>query len=602
MSIAADGDVDVVNDFTAGTITSDAGVSGTTVTASTGFVLGDGDYIGVTGNEIITFNTAGTINISGASFDVDGAATATTYKADTSIEAPYFIANAAASAADAGAIRLANADNIAWEADEAGTDVVGISVDSSEVVQIAPSGSSGVTITPALTLSSTLTDGTATLNSGAWSGITTLAMGGAFSGATTIAQTHTAPTFTMNDSNNDADGTANILFQSAGAYDITGTIQTDIAGTPTTMITLDGVNSDLVLAPPDDIMLDPGGDVINFVSTTETMTLTNSGDVWTFDSAGDTFVFSDAVDVDGAFTAGSVASDAGVSGTTGSFTDAVTITNATPSLELADSTADDGTGNILFSTGTADKDIVATLQVDIANSAVTMLTLSGTDEEVLFGKKADIASLGIENCGTISDDAAITINSTGAGITLDADDTADQDIVFKVDDNSTDWAVTIDGSEQKVVIGSNGDMDHSIVFDADEADGTIQWHVDEQTMSFSGALSNTPQRITYDDDDDEDETVGTELTSSTIFVTGDNDEDSDSIDLQNGTVDGQQITFIAISLVDANDTFTVDVETDSTCTGCSESGSYALATVGDSVTLVWDATASAWYEIGYRIQ
>jgi len=249
MSIAADGDVDVVNDFTAGTVAADTTISGTTITASTGFALGDGDYIGITSNEIITFNTAGTINISGASFDVDGAATATTYKADTSIETPYLIVNAAASAADAGAIRLANADNIAWEADEAGTDVVGMSVDSSEVVQIAPSGASGVTITPALTLSSTLTDGTATLNSGAWSGISTLAMTGAFSGATTISQTHTAPTFTMNDSNDDADGTANILFQSAGAYDITATIQTDVAGTPTTMITLDGVNSKVVITP-----------------------------------------------------------------------------------------------------------------------------------------------------------------------------------------------------------------------------------------------------------------------------------------------------------------------------------------------------------------
>lgn len=45
-------------------------VSGTTITASTGFALGDGDYIGVTSNEIITFNTAGTIVVSGADFIV----------------------------------------------------------------------------------------------------------------------------------------------------------------------------------------------------------------------------------------------------------------------------------------------------------------------------------------------------------------------------------------------------------------------------------------------------------------------------------------------------------------------------------------------------
>jgi hypothetical protein len=78
----------------------------------------------------------------------------------------------------AAGINLDNADNIAWEASAAGTDVVGMSVDASEVVQIGASGASGVTITPNLTLSGTLTDGTATLNSGAWSGVTTLATSG----------------------------------------------------------------------------------------------------------------------------------------------------------------------------------------------------------------------------------------------------------------------------------------------------------------------------------------------------------------------------------------------------------------------------------------
>lgn len=61
--------------------------------------------------------------------------------------------------ADAGTIRLKNADSIAWEADPTGTDIVGISVDSSEVIQIASSGASGVTITPALTCSSTISGG-----------------------------------------------------------------------------------------------------------------------------------------------------------------------------------------------------------------------------------------------------------------------------------------------------------------------------------------------------------------------------------------------------------------------------------------------------------
>lgn len=54
--------------------------------------------------------------------------------------------------ADAGAIRLKNADKIVWEASPAGTDVEGIAVDANEIVQIGAAGASGVTITPALTL------------------------------------------------------------------------------------------------------------------------------------------------------------------------------------------------------------------------------------------------------------------------------------------------------------------------------------------------------------------------------------------------------------------------------------------------------------------
>lgn len=56
-------------------------------------------------------------------------------------------------AADSGVIRLKNADSLTWEASPTGTDVVGISVDSDEVVQIGSSGASGVTVTPDLNIS-----------------------------------------------------------------------------------------------------------------------------------------------------------------------------------------------------------------------------------------------------------------------------------------------------------------------------------------------------------------------------------------------------------------------------------------------------------------
>lgn len=74
----------------------------------------------------------------------------------TYIEAPYLILGSAATAADAGTIRMPNAGSIQFEADAAGTDINALSVDSSEVVQIGSAGASGVTITPALTLSAQL--------------------------------------------------------------------------------------------------------------------------------------------------------------------------------------------------------------------------------------------------------------------------------------------------------------------------------------------------------------------------------------------------------------------------------------------------------------
>jgi hypothetical protein len=72
-------------------------------------------------------------------------------------------------------------------------DLTALQVDAADVILIGDANASAVTIVPAttisgaLTLSSTLTDSVATLNSGAWSGITTLAMGGALSGVTSLA-------------------------------------------------------------------------------------------------------------------------------------------------------------------------------------------------------------------------------------------------------------------------------------------------------------------------------------------------------------------------------------------------------------------------------
>jgi hypothetical protein len=113
----------------------------------------------------------------------------------------------------------------------------------------------------------------------------------------------------------------------------------------------------------------------------------------------------------------------------------------------------------------------------------------------------------------------------------------------------------------------------------------------ENTEKHAFVQAQTSQAKTYADNDADDETVGTDLTSSWINVTGDNDSDNDSIDLQDGTIDGQKITFYAAALIDADDTFTVNV-TDTTCTGCP---ALVLDEVGDSFTLVWIAATTTWH-------
>lgn len=84
-------------------------------------------------------------------------ATATLAKVDsqvftTYIEAPYLILGSAATAADAGAIRMPNATYIYAEADAAGDDISVIGVDSSEIIQIGSAGASAVKITPSLSI------------------------------------------------------------------------------------------------------------------------------------------------------------------------------------------------------------------------------------------------------------------------------------------------------------------------------------------------------------------------------------------------------------------------------------------------------------------
>jgi hypothetical protein len=156
-----------------------------------------------------------------------------------------------------------------------------------------------------------------------------------------------------------------------------------------------------------------------------------------------------------------------------------------------------------------------------------------------------------------------------------------------------------DGGANQIDIGSGSGVD---TISLGSISLTTTGSVSADDATFSGVLANTPQAKTYNADDDS-ETIGTDLTSSVVFITTDNDGTDETVDIQDGTASGQMITFVCVSGCDGtDDSVIIDVETDSTCTGCQDSGIVELGTNGDSLTIVWDGTASAWYQVGAYIQ
>lgn len=96
--------------------------------------------------------------------------------------------------------------------------------------------------------------------------------------------------------------------------------------------------------------------------------------------------------------------------------------SATPTLTLADSSASEaGTGDIKVDAATAGQVSTLRMYVDEDDGEdVLYISVGGTAEEVLFAKKIDLTSAGIENVGNIADDAAFSIVSSGGTVTVES--------------------------------------------------------------------------------------------------------------------------------------------------------------------------------------
>ncbi len=137
-------------------------------------LLADGAVVGITGNEVMTFNAAGSINVTGATMDVDGAFTATSVGADGDLSAGDDVL-----LADGSVVGITGNEVITFNA--AGSiNFTGATVDIDGAFSASSVASDGDVSGTTGTFTSTITDGTYSSDgSGNFSAIGTIATTGA---------------------------------------------------------------------------------------------------------------------------------------------------------------------------------------------------------------------------------------------------------------------------------------------------------------------------------------------------------------------------------------------------------------------------------------
>lgn len=208
---------------------------------------------------------------------------------------------------------------------------------------------------------------------------------------------------------------------------------------------------------------------------------------------------------------------------------------------------------------------------------VTFASGIDVDEDIDIDFDASDEEISIDSTATgyVAGAGIVTVHGNHAGNVNDApllrlvyQTNGDaQDTFILCEDNST--GVAGNGDDQ-FKVGTNGDVTTS---------GDI---------TFGGYMVNTPlqENVTTEAD------LTDPLTSSIMIINGDNDADSDTVDLQNGAVDGQWITLVAGTGVDADDVITINFG-DTTCTNCAAT---AFNKQGENGTFFWDDTNSTWVQ------
>jgi len=81
----------------------------------------------------------------------------------------------------------------------------------------------------------------------------------------------------------------------------------------------------------------------------------------------------------------------------------------------------------------------------------------------------------------------------------------------------------------------------------------------------------------------DDANLPTTIISPLVLLTGDDDTDNDTLDLQDGSIAGQKVVIMAAAAIDADDTVTI-AYTDTTATNAP---AVVFDKVGENVTLYW---------------
>ena len=146
-------------------------------------------------------------------------------------------------------------------------------------------------------------------------------------------------------------------------------------------------------------------------------------------------------------------------------------------------------------------------------------------------------------------------------------------------------------TELQINIGTDsGDdfiLDNGVALLLVEGDKSLMTFNSAITHS-SGLFNHSPETIAFTTE------ANLTIAETVVLLDGDNDTESDVLDLQDGTTAGQVLYLVAAADIDADDTCTISFA-DTTCTGCAAT---VFNAIGENAHFIWSGTT--WIQISLQ--